>query len=137
MTMRQHLLRFPATLAGLEETTGTLSKILDDRGVDDGARYHVELVFEEVAANIVRYGSPTGEIEAAVRFDDDEIVLTFEDDGVPFDPRRRSDPALPSSIDEAPVGGLGLVLLRTVVTRMTYERTQQERNLLTLAIPAR
>src|SRR5258705_8153907 len=104
MTRRQHLLRFPPTLAGLEETTDTLRKLLDAREVADAARYNVELVFEEVAANIVRHGSPTGEIEAAVRFDDNEIVLTFEDDGVPFDPRTRPDPVPPSSIDEAPVG---------------------------------
>ena len=136
MSARQQVLRFPPTLAGLDEAAATLRALIG-RDVNDDARYNVELVFEEVAANIVRHGRPTGEIETAVQFDADEIVLTFEDDGVPFDPREHPDRAAPSSLDEAPVGGLGLVLLRKIVTRMTYERTAQKRNVLTLAIPAR
>ena len=56
-------------------------------------RFKVELAFEEVAANIVRHGHPTEDVEVAIRFDDDEIVLTFEDDGAPFDPLRASGPS--------------------------------------------
>ena len=136
MSTRQSIFRFPPTLEGLEAAASKLRTVLGGE-VDDDARYNVELIFEEVASNIVRHGCSTGEIEAAVRFEDGEIVLTFEDDGIPFDPRERPDRALPSSLDEAPVGGLGLVLLRTIVTRMSYERTRRGRNLLTLAIPAR
>ncbi len=132
-----HMLRFPATLSGLEQGAGALRELLDSRHVVGGPRYNVELTFEEVVANIVRHGGPTSDVEVAIRFDDDEILMTFEDDGVPFDPRTSLDPALPTSIDDAPVGGLGLVLLRSVVTRMVYERTPVQRNQLTLAISAR
>ena len=136
MSTPQQVLRFPPTLAGLDTAAAWLRALIG-REVNDDARYNLELVFEEVAANIVRHGHPTGDIETAVRFDADEIVLTFEDDGVAFDPGEGPARALPSSLDEARVGGLGLVLLRKIVTRMTYERTAQKRNILSLAIPAR
>jgi serine/threonine-protein kinase RsbW len=136
MTTNPHLLRFPSTLDGLEHAAGALRDLLHARHVDDGPRYNVELVFEEVVANIVRHGSPTSDVEVAIRFDDEEIVMTFEDDGVPFDPLERPDPVAPTSIDDARVGGLGLVLLKKL-TRMGYQRTPTNRNLLTLVIPAR
>ena len=137
MPIRQHVLRFGATLAGLEQGAGALRSVLDTQQVTADPRFKVELAFEEVVANIVKHGHPTDDVEVAIRFDDDEIVLTFEDDGVPFDPLARPDPILPSSIDEAEVGGLGLVLLKRMMTRIAYERTPRDRNLLTVALPAR
>jgi serine/threonine-protein kinase RsbW len=136
MSTNPHVLRFPATLAGLEPAASALRDLLNAHGVEGRPRYHVELAFEEVFANIVRHGSPSGDVEVTVQFGDDEIVVTFEDDGLPFDPCEPPDPVAPTSIDDAQVGGLGLVLLRKL-TRMTYERKPTGRNLLTVAIPAR
>ena len=137
MPTHQHVLRFCATIAGLEEAAGALRSVLDEQQVNADPRFKVELAFEEVVANIIKHGRPTEDVEVAIRFDDDEIVLTFEDDGVPFDPLSRPDPVAPSSIDEAVVGGLGLVLVKNMTTRLDYERTPRHRNLLTLALPAR
>jgi anti-sigma regulatory factor (Ser/Thr protein kinase) len=137
MPTSEHVLRFPGTLAGFQEAAGVLRGLLDTRRLHGDARYNVELAFEEIATNIIRHGSPTGDVELAIAFDDDETVLTFEDDGVPFDPCEQPDPAMPASIDEALVGGLGLVLVRKVSTRIAYERTPQCRNHLRLAISAR
>lgn len=114
-----------------------LRECLDARGLHGAPRYNVELVFEEIATNIIRHGSPIGEVELALSFTEHEVVLTFEDDGVPFDPRLQPDPVIPSSLDEAPVGGRGLPLVRNVATRIEYARTPQSRNQLKLAIPAR
>jgi anti-sigma regulatory factor (Ser/Thr protein kinase) len=136
MAPRESVLRFPPTLAGFEQAAARLNTLLG-RDIAERARYNVELAFEEVVTNVVRHGGATGEIEAVIRFADDEIVLTVQDDGVPFDPRERPNRVIPSSLDEAPVGGLGLVLLKNIVTRMTYERTSQQRNVLTLTIRAR
>ncbi len=129
----QHLVTFPPTSAGFEEAARALRDLLDARHVAGDTRYNVELAFEEIATNIIRHGSATGDVEVAITFDENEIVLTFEDNGVPFDPLERPDPVAPSSIDEPLVGGLGLMLVRKIATRMVYERTPQSRNPLVLA----
>jgi len=135
MPTTPHLLRFPATLSGLAEAARALCTLLDDGGRTGPGRYNVELAFEEIAVNIVNHGAATGEITAAVVLDQAETVLTFEDDGVPFDPRDQPDPRLPTSIHEATVGGLGIMLVRNLSSRMSYERTAEGRNRLTIAIP--
>jgi len=68
---------------------------------------------------------------------DDEVVLVFEDNGVAFDPRVAAGPTPQASLENTIVGGLGLGLVRKAVSRMDYERTGQECNRLTLAIPRR
>jgi serine/threonine-protein kinase RsbW len=136
MLAAEQVLRFPPTLAGHADAAVSLRQLLDARQLADGVRYNVELAFEEITANIVRHGSPTGEVKVRVEFTEDEIVLTFEDDGVPFDPREQPTPHSATSLEDAPIGGLGLVLVRKISTRMDYERTADERNHLTLAIAA-
>lgn len=132
-----YALRFPPTRAGFEEGARALGALLRDRALETDARFQVELVFEEIADNIVRHGSATGEVDVTVAFVGDEVVLTFQDDGAAFDLRERPDPPVPDSLDEARVGGLGLVLVRKVARSVEYERTRDDRNRLTLVIPAR
>jgi anti-sigma regulatory factor (Ser/Thr protein kinase) len=133
----QHVLRFAASLDGFEDGAGTLRQLLDEHGITGRPRYHVELAFEEVAVNIVRHAHPSGDIEVAVAFEDGVTVLTFEDNGPPFDPRRFPPPPVAESLEEARVGGLGLVLVRQIASRLDYERTPHQRNRLTLAIAPR
>jgi anti-sigma regulatory factor (Ser/Thr protein kinase) len=64
------------------------------------------------------------------------IVLTFEDDGVPFDPSCRIDPVPAKSLEDAALGGLGLMLVRRATTTLDYRRTADQHNRLvaTLAL---
>jgi anti-sigma regulatory factor (Ser/Thr protein kinase) len=137
MLARPLVLRFAATFAAFGDAATSLREVLAERRIEADPRYSVELAFEEIAGNIIRHGRPTGDVNVEVGFRDDEIVLTFEDDGVPFDPRQQPAPPEPSSLEEAEIGGLGLMLVRKFTSRIEYERTGDERNRLTLAIPLR
>lgn len=132
----EHALRFPGTTAGLDGAVRALRGLLYARRVPPQHRHDVELVFEEIASNIVNYGRPAHDVEVGLRFDGDTI-LTFEDDGVAFDLREQPAPPVPASRGELRIGGLGLVIVRDICTRIDYERTSAQRNRLTLVVPAR
>ena len=136
MAASRHVLRVPATLAGLHDAADSLRRLLETRQLPVPASYNVELVFEEIVANIVRYGQPTTDIDVVISFDDAETILIFEDDGVPFNPREHTARPAPTSLDEVQVGGLGIPLVKKISSRMDYERTE-DRNRLLVAIPAR
>jgi serine/threonine-protein kinase RsbW len=132
-------LSFPATLPGFEQAFRGLRGALDGGSLDQAARYNAELVFEEIVANIVRHGASGGEppgIEMSLEVGCESIVMTFDDDGVPFDPCGRPDPKLPNSLADAPDGGLGLMLVRRAASSMQYERTPGQRNRLVVTLPA-
>ena len=103
-------------------------------------RYNAELVFEEVVANIVGHGAPDGhalEVRFTLEIRADSIILTFDDNGVPFDPRGRADPPPQKSLDEARIGGYGLMLVRHAASSLDYLRTTEGHNRLIVQLPRR
>jgi serine/threonine-protein kinase RsbW len=111
---------------------------LDAVRLDAATRYNAELVFEEIVANIVGHGAPdkhTLEVRFTLEACPDSLILTFDDNGVPFDPRGRPDPPPQKSLDEARVGGFGLMLVRHAASSLDYLRTADGRNRLTVRLP--
>lgn len=129
-------------MAGFRGAFGTLVAALDERSLPAGTRYGVELVFEEIVANILRHGAPADAmappaVAVAVELADAAIVMTFEDDGPPFDPCGRADPAPASSLADAEPGGLGLMMVRRAAQDMVYRRVPDRGNRLVVTIATR
>ena len=133
------VLTFPATLDGFNAEFETLRSWLDQERVPPKPHYDAELVYEEVVTNIIRYGydDPTGQsVEVKLERLPDGLMMTFTDSGMAFDPLQSVDPAVPKSIDEAKIGGLGIKLVRQAAADMRYERTAQGQNRLCVKIGA-
>jgi len=131
-------IRFPGTHAGFARAFARLRGALDGEGLDPAPRYNVELVFEEIVANIVAHGAVDGrkpDLRVTLEPSSDSIVLRFEDDGPPFDPRGRSDPVPAQSLGKARVGGFGLMLVRRAASALDYLRTAEGRNRVTVTLP--
>jgi serine/threonine-protein kinase RsbW len=129
-------LRFAGTHAGFEQASDELVAALEAQALDEAVRFDAELVFEEVVANIVNHGAVPGrtlDVRVTLEAGADSIVLTFDDDGVAFDPRNRPPPA-PLRLDEERIGGFGLVLMRHAARSIDYERTPAGRNHLTVIL---
>jgi serine/threonine-protein kinase RsbW len=129
------VLRFAATRARFEQASAEARDALDACGVSGRARHNAELVFEEVVSNVIRHGH-AAEISLSLDCEPgaQAIVLTFEDGGPPFDPLGHPQRPLPKSLEEAPLGGLGLLMVRKASTNLQYERTSDEKNRLTVTI---
>jgi anti-sigma regulatory factor (Ser/Thr protein kinase) len=96
--------------------------------------FRLQLCLEEAVSNVVYHAYPEAgrrEILLSLGAYPDRLELTVEDDGVPFDPRTAAAPARPADLDQAPVGGLGIHLIRQFTRRLDYARVA-ERNRLTL-----
>jgi len=137
MASREARVQFPATMPGLAQAGETLRAFLDGIELDPGRRYQLELTFDEIAGNVVRHGQPVTSVEVSIAIDEAEAVMTFDDDGVAFDPRTYQDRRPPEPVDRAQTGGLGLVLVKTAATGLDYQRTGHGHNRLTLTIPLR
>jgi anti-sigma regulatory factor (Ser/Thr protein kinase) len=138
MPSRRVEIRFPGTHAGFEQAFERLRGALDAGRLSGEARFGTELVFEEMVANIINHGAVPGRaldvcVTLEVRLD--SVVLTFDDDGLPFDPRSCAAPAPLKSLDEARIGGFGLVLVRHVARSLNYQRTAGGRNRVTVTLP--
>ncbi len=106
------------------------------------AIYAVELVLEEVLSNQIKYAFSAGAehaagadplLELTVWTEPGAVMLQFEDNGAAVDPLQAAAPVAPTSIDVAPVGGLGVVLVRKFASSATYQR-REGRNCLTIGV---
>ncbi len=96
--------------------------------------FQVNLVLEEVAINVINYGHDGGlhEIEIALTSELDALTIEVIDDGRAFDPTEDAKvPDVTLPMEERPVGGLGVYLVRTMMDEMRYRR-EEGRNHLTL-----
>ncbi len=85
---------------------------------------------DEITANIVSY-SGASFYRLAVERGDDRLRLRFSDDGRPYNPMSHVDPDTHAAIEDRPIGGLGLVMVKRLVDRVSYAREDGE-NVLTL-----
>lgn len=124
---------FPPTSAGLAEATATLHAWLEAHTVDPRTRFNVALVFDEIVGNIVRHAHARSPVRVTLAFES-AVTMTIVDDGIRFDPCVPTEAPRTTSLDDARVGGLGLPLVHRLANRMTYERTPDGCNRLTLTV---
>ncbi len=106
------------SLAQMVEEFGDANKLPDQQ------IYMINLALDELITNTVSYGLrgvTRPRIEITLQVGETSLALTMEDNGQPFDPTANPDPDLSSAVDERPVGGLGLHLIKTFADRVNYE----------------
>lgn len=97
--------------------------------------FQLNLALEELVTNIVchAYGDDHAHvIQVRLAIVDDVITAEVEDDGRPFDPFADApSPDLEQELEDRPVGGLGVHLVRSFMNEVSYRR-EDERNLVRL-----
>ena len=56
----------------------------------------------------------------------------IKDHGAPFDPTEHEDADVEAELQDRPIGGLGIYLVKSIMDSMTYERSADGYNILTL-----
>lgn len=119
-------LRLHNDLSELDKLSEALEAFCEDKAVPTGAAYHLNLVLDELVTNIISYGYEAGagerEIVIQLQREAEAIAVVVEDDGVAFDPLSVEEPDLDASVEERPIGGLGLHFLRTLMDDLCYRR---------------
>lgn len=95
----------------------------------------IELATEEALNNIFNYAYPedeSGDVEVRCRMENPPtLVIEILDTGRPFDIQALPEPDLTLDISERKVGGLGILLIKKMASRIHYRREGQS-NILTL-----
>lgn len=79
----------------------------------------LRLALDELAMNAVSYGKAT-RLTLSLDVESGRLIAELADDGAPFDPTDAPAPDLDAGIDERPIGGLGVYLVRTLMTSVAY-----------------
>jgi anti-sigma regulatory factor (Ser/Thr protein kinase) len=87
------------------------------------------LILEELYTNTITHGASDGRdifIEINLGIDKNELVMTYKDNGIPFNVLELPDPDLTASIENREVGGLGVHYVKTLTDSVEYEYLEKQ-----------
>lgn len=127
-------IRLPARLENLEELINFTLHFLSSCGVDKETASEIHLAVDEACTNSIKYAYPPGregELELSCALTGDSVIVTIRDWGKAFNPLESPPPDLDLGIEERPIGGLGIFLMKKFSDRLEYRR-ENNSNFLTI-----
>jgi anti-sigma regulatory factor (Ser/Thr protein kinase) len=127
-------LRAVNRLEEIARVNESFNQFAREHGIPDAIRRKINLVFDELLNNIISYAYGDDDehlMEIVISLVNGRLVTTISDDGRAFNPFESEAPDTGLSVDERPIGGLGVHLVRSVMDTVKYER-HGRRNVVTL-----
>lgn len=131
-TIARHHLQIPAATRELEHIRNFVSGHARRFGFPEQAVDDIRLAVDEACTNIIKhaYESRKGqEIRVFVEVYPREMVFSIIDSGKPFDPANYPVPTLQEQLQQKKRGGYGLVLMRRLMDRVEYHKTNSHNEL--------
>lgn len=118
-------IKVKADTTELDNVLSFADTILEELGCSVKAQMQIDIAIEEVFVNIAHYAYPEAEGEAVIYVEPGEgsssVTITFEDEGIPYDPLKNEDPDITLSADDRPIGGLGIFMVKKSMDEVSYE----------------
>ena len=115
-----------AKIENIEKITAFVDRKLEKVNCPARQQMQFRLAIDEIVSNVANYAYKPGTGNVTVQFDYDEsagdVLLTFTDEGVPFDPLQKAEPDVTLSAKEREIGGLGIFLVRKTMDEVSYAR---------------
>ena len=104
-----------------------IETIADEIQLDQALAMSLNLALEEAVTNVILYAYPEGsdglvDIEAIMS--KDKLKFIISDSGKAFDPTAAPEADVTLGVEDRPIGGLGIYLVRKIMDSVSYERTE-------------
>ena|SRR6476469_5063832 len=110
---------------GVGELNAAFAGFAEAHALPADVRRSVNVAIDELLANALSHGQ-TGRdpcsVTVEVELDPERLTVILTDDGMPFDPFGSDVPDTTLSIEERPIGGLGIHLVGKLMDQVSYQR---------------
>ena len=118
-------LNIEAKTENLDKVLAFVDQHLEERGCAVQVQMQIDVAVEELFVNIAQYAYALGIGVATIRLEIQEdpfvVVITFIDNGIPYNPLAKEDPDITLSAEERPIGGLGIYMVKKSMDEVSYE----------------
>ena len=108
---------------GLGQIRSALQALCERGHLSDEVGQDVVLALEELVANAFGHGAG-GEVHLRIVCDGSKLDAEVIDSGPAFNPLAADDPDIDAGIEERLFGGLGVFLVKNLMDRVHYRRSQ-------------
>ena len=124
-----------AKIENIKVVINFINQGLDETGCPEKMRKQIDIAVDELFSNIAQYayGENVGDAQICVGFENNpkSVVISFADKGIPYNPLEKDDPDVTLSVDDRPIGGLGIFLAKNIMDIISYE-FKEGKNILTV-----
>ncbi len=128
-------LHIEATIENIEAVTDFVNRQLEALDCPMKAQMQIDIAIDELFGNIAHYAYSPEVGKATVRVEVAEdplsVIVTFIDNGVPYDPLKKADPDITLSAEDREIGGLGIFMVKKSMDDVHYEYKDGQ-NILTI-----
>ena len=118
-------LTIAATVESIETVTDFVNEQLEAYDCPMKILMQINIAIDELFSNIAHYAynPETGDATVRVEIIEDPmaVIITFIDNGVPYDPLKQKDPDTTLPAEERELGGLGIYMVKKTMDDITYE----------------
>ena len=118
-------LTIDATIENIATVTAFIDEQLEHRDCPMKTKRQVHIAIDELFGNIAYYAYHPEKgivtVRAEVTDNPLSVVITFIDNGTPYDPLAKADPDTTLSVEERYVGGLGIYMVKKTMDDISYE----------------
>lgn len=118
-------LSITATVENIETVTNFVNEQLETFDCPMTAQLQIDIAIDELFGNIAQYAYNPEIGNATVRVEVKEeplcVIITFIDNGVPYDPLEKADPDITLSAEKREIGGLGIYMVKKSMDEIVYE----------------
>lgn len=114
-----------ATIENVAAVTAFVDEQLEQLDCPIKTQCQVDVAIDELFGNIANYAYNPDIGTVTVRVEVTEnplaVVITFIDNGIPYDPLAKGDPDITLSVEERQIGGLGIYMVKKSMDDVSYE----------------
>ena len=118
-------LTIAAAVENIAAVTAFVDEQLEALDCPMKVQMQIDIAIDELFSNIAHYAYAPGAGDVTVRVEITEAppaaVITFIDQGVPYNPLTAADPDTSLSADERAIGGLGIFMVKKSMDEITYK----------------
>ena len=125
-------LSIDAATDNLDVVLDFVNTALEEGGCPLKLQTKICVAVEELFVNIAHYAYKDEIGKATIRITvGGEVIIEFEDEGLPFNPLEKEDPDIKTSIRDREIGGMGIFMVKQIMDSVEYLR-ENDKNMLTI-----
>lgn len=114
-----------ASIENITQAIDFVNEELRASACPERVRVQIDIAVDELLSNIAHYAYHPDAGLAIIRVEVNKeplsVVISFIDNGKPYDPLEKEDPDITLSMEEREIGGLGIYMVKKSMDEVSYE----------------
>jgi sigma-B regulation protein RsbU (phosphoserine phosphatase) len=130
--LQERTISTDAELKNLDRVINFITAELKKTNYNAEIQNQIEIAVEEIFSNIANYAYNEGGTVKIAISTQNGLKITFEDAGKPFNPTEQPAPDLNKPVKDREIGGLGIFMVKNIMDKVEYTRSE-DKNILLIA----